>query len=161
ADENTFGMHYWMLDVDMDCEQAFDDGAGHKWFELKAFIAPVPGWEKDISQTSNPSPPYSSINHMGICGMINVFVGNYKNRPSALDPNSAQFLTPSYTYLTPVDERNALADALNNTPCIAPGTEKRCLGNIAQTCLTVGGGNFFRSVQVCTATSSGGNFVQM
>ena len=38
ADENQFGMHYWMFDVDMDCEQAFDDGQGHKWFELKAFM---------------------------------------------------------------------------------------------------------------------------
>jgi hypothetical protein len=35
ADENTFGMNYWMLDVDMDCEQAFDDGQGRQWFELK------------------------------------------------------------------------------------------------------------------------------
>jgi hypothetical protein len=26
ADENTFGMHYRMLDVDMVCEQSFDDG---------------------------------------------------------------------------------------------------------------------------------------
>ena len=26
------------LDVDMDCEQAFDDGQGHKWFEFKAFM---------------------------------------------------------------------------------------------------------------------------
>jgi hypothetical protein len=53
ADENTFGINYWMLDVDMDCEQAFDDRQGHQWFELKAFtvtslitaIAPSPGWD--------------------------------------------------------------------------------------------------------------------
>jgi len=38
ADENTFGMHYWMLDVDMDCEQATDDRQGRRWFELKAFM---------------------------------------------------------------------------------------------------------------------------
>jgi hypothetical protein len=44
--------------------------------------------------------------------MINVFVANYANRPSGLDPNSAQFITPSYTYLTPVDERNASAAVL-------------------------------------------------
>jgi hypothetical protein len=25
ADENNFGANYWMLDVDMDCEQAFDE----------------------------------------------------------------------------------------------------------------------------------------
>jgi hypothetical protein len=44
-----------MLDVDMDCEQAFDDGLGHRWFELKAFIAPSPGWEGNIAQNSTPA----------------------------------------------------------------------------------------------------------
>lgn len=161
ADENNFGMHYWMLDVDMDCEQAFDDGQGHKWFELKAFIAQVPGWEGDIAQTSDPMPPYSSINHMGICGMVNVFVANYPNLPAGLDPNSAKFFTPSYTYLSPLDERGASNDALNNTPCASPGVEKRCLGNIAQTCQSVSGGKFFRSVQDCNSVSVGGNYVQM
>jgi len=161
ADENNFGMHYWMLDVDMDCEQAFDDGAGHKWFELKAFIAPKPGWEQNVAQSGTPGPPYQSNNHLGMCGMVNVFVANYPNLPAGLDPNSAQFITPSFTYLSPVDERNAPPDALNNTPCAAPGAERRCLGNIAQSCQLVSGGNFFRSAQNCTETSSGGNFVQM
>jgi hypothetical protein len=161
ADENNFGMHYWMLDVDMDCEQAFDDGMGHKWFELKAFIAPKPGWEGNIAQSSTPVPPYQSMNHMGMCGMLNVFVANYPNLPAGLDPNSAQFIAPSFTYLSPVDERNAPVDALNNTPCVAPGSERRCLGNLAQACQTVGGVNVFRTVQNCTETSAGGNFVQM
>jgi len=161
ADENTFGMHYWMLDVDMDCEQAFDDGMGNKWFELKAFIAPAPGWEGNIAQTSSPAPPYQSMNHMGLCGMTNVFVANYANRAAGLDPNSAQFLTPSYTYLTPVDERNASSAVLNNTPCSAPGSERRCVGNIAQACQTTSSGQFFSSVQNCTQSSSGGNYVQM
>jgi hypothetical protein len=98
---------------------------------------------------------------MGMCGMVNVFVANYANRPAGLDSNSAQFFTPSYTYLTPVDERNALTEVLNNTSCVAPGAERRCLGNIAQSCQDVSGGKFFRSVQDCTATPSGGNFVQM
>lgn len=56
---------------------------------------------------------------------------------------------------------NPRSDVLNNTPCVAPGTERRCLGNIAQSCQNVSRGMFFRSVQGCTATSSGGNFVQM
>jgi hypothetical protein len=170
ADENTFGMHYWMLDVDMDCEQAFDDGQGHKWFELKAFmlssltngvVSPTPGWEGVVSQTSNPAPPYTSDNHMGICGTINVFVANFANLPAGFNPNSAQFLTPSYTYLTPVDDRNASNDVLNNTPCVSPGVEKRCVGNIAQTCESVSSGKFFRTSQVCNSQSAGGNFVQM
>jgi PQQ-like domain len=169
ADENNFGMHYWMLDVDMDCEQAFDDGQGRRWFELKSFmvttllnsVAPSPGWEGNISQTSNPAPPYSSINHMGICGMVNVFVANYPNLPSGLNPNAAQFFNPSYTYISPIDERGASNDVLNNTPCVSPGIEKRCIGNVAQSCQSVGGGKFFRSVQDCNTTPAGGNYVQM
>jgi hypothetical protein len=167
--ENQFGMHYWMLDVDMDCEQAFSDGQGRAWFELKAFmvthrmtaVAPTPGWEGDIAQTGNPVPPYTSINHMGICGMVNVFVANFPDLPAGLDPNAAQFFEPSYTYVSPLDERGASEEMLSETPCISPNMEKRCLGNIAQTCQTVDGRNVFRSVQDCNATSAGGNFVQM
>ncbi len=167
--ENTFGMHYWMLDVDMDCEQAFPDGQGRAWFELKAFmithrmtnVAPTPGWEGDIAQTSDPAPPYTSINHMGICGMVNVFVANFPDLPAGLDPSGAQFLAPSYTYLSPLDERGASQAMLSQTPCVSPHIEKRCLGNIAQTCQTVNGQNVFRTVQDCNATSAGGNFVQM
>ena len=169
ADENNFGMHYWMLDVDMDCEQAFDDGHGRRWFEIKAFmvttllnsVSPSPGWEGNISQTSNPAPPYASINHMGICGMVNVFVANYPDLPAGKNPNAAQFFSPSYTYLSPIDERGASNDVLNNTPCVSPGIEKRCVGNVAQTCQSTGGGKFFRSVQDCNTTSAGGNYVQM
>jgi hypothetical protein len=161
ADENHYGMHYWMLDVDMDCEQSFDDGQGRRWFELKAFLARTPGWEGNITQASNPMPPYSSVNHMGQCGTVNVFVANLPNLPAGLDPNSATFSKPAYTYLSPSDERGAFSDELNNTPCISPGLEKRCIGNIAQTCQAVNGGMFFRTVQDCNSTSAGGNFVQM
>ncbi|HET6150901.1 MAG TPA: hypothetical protein VFH68_25420 [Polyangia bacterium] len=161
ADENTFGPHRWMLDVDMDCEQGFDDGQGHRWFELKAFIAKTPGFEGNITQTSNPPPPFTSINHLGICGMINVFVANFPHLPAGLNPNQATFVNPSYTYLTPVDERGASNDVVNKTPCLSPGIERRCLGNVAQTCQAADGGKFFRSVQDCNATSAGGNRVQM
>jgi outer membrane protein assembly factor BamB len=161
ADENTFGKHYWMLDVDMDCEQAFADAAGRRWFELKAFIAQTPGWEGDIAQTGTPAPPYSSINHMGICGMVNVFVANFPNLPSGLNPNSAQFVTPGYTYLSPIDERNASNDVLNNTPCVSPTIEKRCVGNVSQVCQAVGGATFFRTVEDCNSLPAAGNYVQM
>lgn len=157
-----------MLDVDMDCEQAFDDGQGRRWFELKAFmvthlltaVAPTPGWEGDIAQTGDPIPPYSSRNHMAICGKINVFVANFPGLPGR-DPNSAQFFDPSYTYLSPIDERGASEEMLNDTPCVSPDLEKRCLGNLAQACLDVGGHAYFRTVQDCNATPAGGNFVQM
>lgn len=166
ADENNFGMHYWMLDADMDCEQAFDDGKGHKWFELKGFIvttlnnavSPTPGWEGDIHQAGTP---YPSINHMGQCGMVNVFVANFPGRPANMDPNSAQFFAPGYTYLAPLDDRKATADVLEKTPCVAPGVEKRCVGNLAQTCQNVEGGKYFRTAQNCNTSSVGGNFVQM
>ena len=169
ADENHFGKDYWMFDVDMDCEQAFDDGQGHKWFELKAFMttelmtaeAPTPGWEGDVNQTSNPMLPFASKKHMGMCGMINVFVANFPDRPAGLDPNSAQFFTPSYTYPSPIDERNAPDEALNNTPCVSPDIERRCVGNLAQTCQNVNGAMVFRTVQNCNSTTAGGNFVQM
>jgi len=161
ADENTFGANYWMLDVDMDCEQAFDDGQGRKWFELKAFMTPAPGWEDDIAQTGTPPPPYTSANHLAQCGMINVFVANFPGIPAGLDPNSAQFFTPSYTYLSPLDERGATNDVLMNTPCVSPSVENRCVGNLAQTCQQVSNGNFFRTTQDCDSSSAGGNYVQM
>jgi hypothetical protein len=169
ADENNFEMHSWMLEVDMDCEQAFDDGHGRKWFELKAFmvthlmtaVAPIPGWEGDMAQASNPAPPYSSKNHMGMCRMINVFVANFPNLPGGLHHNSAQFVNPSYTYLSPIDERATSADVLNNTPCVSPGIERRCVGNVAQTCQNVNGRKFFRSVQDCNSTPASGKLVRM
>jgi hypothetical protein len=169
ADENTFGMNYWMLDVDMDCEQAFDDGQGHRWFELKAFmvtslmtaVAPSPGWEDDIVQTSNPAAPYVSQNHMGMCGMINVFVANFPDRLPGQDANAAVFSKPSYSYLSPWDDRSATEEVISQTPCVSPDVERRCLGNIAQACQSVAGANFFRSVEDCNSSSATGNFVQM
>jgi outer membrane protein assembly factor BamB len=169
ADENNFGANYWMLDVDMDCEQAAADGQGRRWFELRAFmvtrlmtaVAPSPGWEGDVAQTGDPAPPYASKNHMGICGMVNVFVANFPNRPDGPGPDTARFLAPSYTYLSPMDERAPSAEMLDDTPCVSPDVEKRCLGNLAQTCRNVGGRKLFRSVQDCNAVSAGGNFVQM
>ncbi|XP_047486576.1 alpha-amylase-like [Penaeus chinensis] len=72
---NTFGDHYWMVDMDMDCSQT-EEG----WFELKAFLTNAGnGWEADISQigscsgTAGGSAPYASKNHLGRCGFVNVF----------------------------------------------------------------------------------------
>ena len=165
ADENIFGANYWMLDVDMDCEQAFDDGNGNRWFELQALIAPRPGPEGNIAQVSTPAPPYTSTNHMGICGMINVFVANFEDLPAGLDPNSARFLKPSYNYPAPVDERDAPDEALKKTPCVSPNVENRCLGNLSQSCQAGNGGNFFRTLENCNLKRAdrdpSGNFGQM
>lgn len=62
---NTFGAHYWMLDVQMDCSQTHNG-----WFEVKAFVKNGQGWEADIQQSN---APYSSNNHFAQCGKINVF----------------------------------------------------------------------------------------
>jgi hypothetical protein len=62
---NTWGDHYWMLDVSMDCAKTVNG-----WFELKSFISNGPGWEADVAQ---PSRPYASGNHFGRCGKINAF----------------------------------------------------------------------------------------
>merc|ERR1712137_352103 len=35
---NTWGEHYWMLDIEMDCSKTIDG-----WFELKTFISNGPG----------------------------------------------------------------------------------------------------------------------
>lgn len=71
---NKWGDHYWMLDVDMDCSQT--EGG---WFEVKAFLTnDATGWETDITQTTctgtvGGTAPYSSKNHLGRCGHMNVF----------------------------------------------------------------------------------------
>ncbi len=66
---NRFGLHYWMLDVDMDCSKTIDIN-GTRWFELKTFISNGPGWESNVHQ---PGAPYPSANHFARCGEINVF----------------------------------------------------------------------------------------
>jgi hypothetical protein len=67
---NRFGPHYWMLDLDLDCTNAYADAAGNRWFELKTFITGI-GWEKDIHQEGTP---YASNNHFAQCGAVNYFV---------------------------------------------------------------------------------------
>jgi len=68
---NTWGDHYWMLDVDMDCSQTQNG-----WFEVKGYLAYVTGggeWEGNINQAGTP---YSSNNHFAQCGKINRFIFN-------------------------------------------------------------------------------------
>ncbi|CAG0902207.1 unnamed protein product [Darwinula stevensoni] len=71
---NTYGEHYWMLDMDMDCSET-EEG----WFEVKAYVTNGVGWETDVTQATNclgsagGSAPYGSPNHMGKCGYLNVF----------------------------------------------------------------------------------------
>ncbi len=78
---NTYGEHYWMLDVEMNCDDTING-----WFEFKSFISNGPGWETNINQTSFgglEGPGYSSGNHFGACGKINVFRRN-QNNPEAI-----------------------------------------------------------------------------
>jgi alpha-amylase len=62
---NTWGQHYWMLDVDMDCSRTVSG-----LFEIKAFVKNGQGWEGDIAQANSP---YPSKNHFAQCGKINQF----------------------------------------------------------------------------------------
>ena len=72
---NTYGHHYWMLDVMMDCSKA-----ANGWFEFKSYISNGPGWEGSMHQ---PGAPYSSANHFAQCGKINVFRRN-QSKPVAI-----------------------------------------------------------------------------
>ncbi|XP_068220186.1 alpha-amylase-like [Palaemon carinicauda] len=71
---NTFGDHYWMVDMEMDCSES-ESGM----FEVKAFLTNDEiGWEPDISQGEcsgdvGGSPVYESKNHFAKCGFVNVF----------------------------------------------------------------------------------------
>jgi len=65
---NSYGHHYWLLDVMMDCSRTVDG-----WFEFKSYISNGPGWEAAINQ---PGTPYSSWNHFARCGKVNVFQRN-------------------------------------------------------------------------------------
>ncbi|MFC3031580.1 alpha-amylase family protein [Pseudoalteromonas fenneropenaei] len=62
---NQWGSHYWLLDVDMDCNATYNG-----WFELKAFVKNGQGWEGNINQAERP---YASNNHFAQCGRVNVF----------------------------------------------------------------------------------------
>ena len=114
------GDHYWMLDVDMDCETAVNIG-GTSWFELKSFITNVQnGWEPDVNQVDRP---YASGNHFAKCGKINIF-----ERGSS-----------SVTY----------RDFDTTNQCSFPNQERRCNGSAAQICRSVGGANVWQDVQDC------------
>ena len=63
---NTYGQHYWMLDVQMDCAKAVNG----LWFEFKTYIKNGAGWEANVSQSGTP---YTSGNHFAQCGKVNVF----------------------------------------------------------------------------------------
>lgn len=74
---NTYGDHYWLLDVEMNCDDTING-----WFEFKSYISNGPGWETHISQSNFgglDGPGYASGNHFGACGKINVFRRNQNN----------------------------------------------------------------------------------
>ncbi|WP_372770714.1 alpha-amylase family protein [Pseudoalteromonas sp.] len=65
---NQWGAHYWMVDIDMNCQDTING-----WFEVKAFVKNGQGWEGNISQANTP---YASQNHFAQCGKLNVFEFN-------------------------------------------------------------------------------------
>ncbi|KAK6172969.1 hypothetical protein SNE40_016515 [Patella caerulea] len=71
---NKWGMHYWMLDIMMDCDQT-ENG----WFEMKGFLSS--NWENDIGHQKctgdgAAGPELISNNHYARCGYLNVFHWN-------------------------------------------------------------------------------------
>ena len=77
TDLNTYGLHYWIMEVEMDCSKTVEG-----WFELKSYISNGPGWESDISQLNTP---YESKNHFAKCGFINVFEHGVNEVTAILD----------------------------------------------------------------------------
>uniref|UniRef100_A0A0N5BFI5 Alpha-amylase n=1 Tax=Strongyloides papillosus TaxID=174720 RepID=A0A0N5BFI5_STREA len=76
---NTYGADYWMSQFYMDCSNLTDG-----WFELKGYEDSGIGWEGDINQskctgTVGGKASYTSNNHMGKCGSINVFEWDSNN----------------------------------------------------------------------------------
>ncbi|KAG7177939.1 Pancreatic alpha-amylase-like [Homarus americanus] len=73
---NTFGPHYWMIDLMMYCDQTDAD-----WFELRSFTTNDEiGWEDDINQASDmctgdagSKAPTAGVYHVARCGYLNVF----------------------------------------------------------------------------------------
>ncbi|XP_045603585.2 alpha-amylase isoform X2 [Procambarus clarkii] len=72
---NTFGEHYWMVDMIMDCAET-DLG----WFHLKSYLSQTSsGLEPDVDQVPHcngvdgSSEPYDTVYHTARCGYINVF----------------------------------------------------------------------------------------
>ncbi|XP_050415125.2 alpha-amylase [Patella vulgata] len=68
---NKWGMHYWMLDIMMDCGRT-ENG----WFELKGVVNG--NWEGDIfgqkcTGTGAADPGVVSNDHIARCGYMNVF----------------------------------------------------------------------------------------
>jgi hypothetical protein len=114
------GDHYWMLDVDMDCETAVEIGGTH-WFEVRSFLTGVPnGLEPDVDQADRP---WDTGSHFAKCGKINIF-----ERGSS-----------SVTYRE--------FDIVNQ--CSFPNQERRCDGGIAQICGSVGGARVWQDAQDC------------
>ncbi|XP_055894216.1 uncharacterized protein LOC106071375 [Biomphalaria glabrata] len=69
---NTYGDHYWVVDVDMDCSKTYQG-----FFEFKGVLSN--GWEVgtslDMDCTGDGAVPfpYHAGNHIGRCGFINVY----------------------------------------------------------------------------------------
>lgn len=62
---NTWGSHYWVLDVDMDCSKTVNG-----WFELKSFVSNGPGLKGNVIQAG---APYVTTSHFAQCGKLNRF----------------------------------------------------------------------------------------
>lgn len=78
---NTFGQHYWLWDVDLDCTNAVEvtgsAGTKVKLFEFKAYVKGGAGWEGNmdtntftIGSESFTVHNTASFNHFAVCGKL-------------------------------------------------------------------------------------------
>jgi len=78
---NTFGPHYWLYDVNLDCANAVEktgsNGGKYKLFEFKAYVKNGAGWEGNMDTNSfsfngETVPVYNtaSYNHYAVCGKL-------------------------------------------------------------------------------------------
>ncbi|XP_062602028.1 alpha-amylase-like, partial [Saccostrea cucullata] len=90
---NTYGPHYWLLDVMMDCSSS-ENG----WFEFKYKI--YGHWEGAVHNQHCGDPSYLSDNHMAKCGAKNVFHQNGQCEIRLIDyqpPNQTSIQVPIST----------------------------------------------------------------
>jgi len=83
-DLNTWGDHYWISDMEMDCSSTKDG-----WFEVDTFFTNGgEGGESSIQQSAcsgniGGSVPFSTNFHAGRCGYLNVF--HYNSNDCSID----------------------------------------------------------------------------
>lgn len=160
---NTWGQHYWMLDVEMDCSKAVNG-----WFELKSFISNGPGWEGNVNQAGTP---YASGNHFAQCGKINKFERNssaaliqdFPVADNTILPDNMVFCEPGTSCLTQTPQVTLCAAGSSNCAAVKSTTVRLQVNNKAVNLMDVLvniNSNYSFNTNSALITQSG-NFIQV